>query len=66
VTRGGARPGAGAKPKDPSLHRLQVGLTLSREDVTKADALAEAKGISRSQAIGIMIQAYQLPERQEE
>lgn len=53
--RGGARPGAGRKKKDPDEKRVQMVITIDRDTRDKLNAISKARKIKAGRIIDEMI-----------
>lgn len=58
MPRGGARPGAGAKPKPPEEHRVPVKVTLPPASAALLRALAALTGDSQADVIVAALERY--------
>jgi len=53
--RGGARPGAGRKAKEPEEKRIQITISVHRDTRDKLNAISKAKGISTGRVVDEMV-----------
>ena len=53
--RGGARPGAGRKSKEPEEKRMQITISVHRDTRDKLNAISRAKGISPGRVVDEMV-----------